>query len=248
MMQGGDPTGTGRGGESIWKDKFEDEFDSRLTHNARGVLSMANSGSNTNGSQFFITFKEVPHLNNKHTVFGSVVGGLETLNEVEHTQCDSRDRPAQDIRVLETTVFVNPFDTDLPAYLEQQKEKEEEEKQAKALKRKREVEDAEGGKDWFSNPAAAATMKTTAYKDGIGKYIAPPPAKALAIKDAGKGEGKGEGGAAIPAASAAVPASAAKAGGNDDGREEDLWANAVPVAKPKIQPKSTAKLNDFSGW
>ena len=61
-VQGGDPTGTGRGGQSMWGDKFEDEFDSRLTHDGRGVLSMANSGPNTNASQFFITFKSCKHL------------------------------------------------------------------------------------------------------------------------------------------------------------------------------------------
>ncbi|RLO07964.1 hypothetical protein DYB28_015164 [Aphanomyces astaci] len=70
MMQGGDPSGTGKGGESIWGAPFKDEFDSRLLHSNRGVLSMANSGSNSNNSQFFITFKECHYLDNKHSVFG----------------------------------------------------------------------------------------------------------------------------------------------------------------------------------
>ena len=70
MLQGGDPTGTGKGGESIWGGKFSDELRSENTHAARGTLSMANSGPNTNGSQFFMTYAKHPHLDNNYTVFG----------------------------------------------------------------------------------------------------------------------------------------------------------------------------------
>ncbi|KAL0142949.1 cyclophilin-like domain-containing protein [Mucor lusitanicus] len=70
MIQTGDPTGTGKGGNSIWGRKFNDEIRSTLKHNARGILSMANSGPNTNGSQFFITYAKHPHLDTKYTVFG----------------------------------------------------------------------------------------------------------------------------------------------------------------------------------
>ena len=70
MVQTGDPTGTGKGGTSIWNNKFEDEFCDDLRHNTRGAVSMANNGPNTNGSQFFITYAKHPHLDLKYTVFG----------------------------------------------------------------------------------------------------------------------------------------------------------------------------------
>jgi len=83
MIQGGDPTGTGMGGESIYGKPFEDEFSIALRHDSPGILSMANSGPNTNGSQFFITHSPQPHLNGKHTVFGKVVNGIEVVDEIE---------------------------------------------------------------------------------------------------------------------------------------------------------------------
>jgi peptidyl-prolyl cis-trans isomerase-like protein 2 len=93
MIQGGDPTGTGRGGESIWGKPFKDELNSKLVHSGRGVVSMANSGPHTNGSQFFILYKSANHLNFKHTVFGVVVGGLTTLAAMEKVPVDDSDRP-----------------------------------------------------------------------------------------------------------------------------------------------------------
>jgi peptidyl-prolyl cis-trans isomerase-like protein 2 len=74
MVQGGDPTGTGSGGQCIWGEKFKDEICDKLQHTGRGVVSMANSGPGTNGSQFFILYKSARHLDGKHSVFGTVVG------------------------------------------------------------------------------------------------------------------------------------------------------------------------------
>jgi peptidyl-prolyl cis-trans isomerase-like 1 len=79
MIQGGDPTGTGRGGSSIYGAKFEDEIVPSLKHDSKGVLSMANAGPGTNGSQFFITLGATSHLNGKHTVFGKVRQKLRTI-------------------------------------------------------------------------------------------------------------------------------------------------------------------------
>ena len=111
MIQGGDPTGTGTGGESAFSAvPFKDEFDTRLTHSSRGIVSMANSGPNTNGSQFFITFKETKHLDLKHTVFGRVVGGLAILDKMEKVDTDKRDRPVQDIEIIQAVVFSDPID------------------------------------------------------------------------------------------------------------------------------------------
>jgi peptidyl-prolyl cis-trans isomerase-like protein 2 len=108
MVQGGDPTGSGRGGKSAWGKPFRDEFSPKLSHAGRGVLSMANSGPNTNGSQFFITYKSCPHLDRKHTVFGRLVGGEATLAAMEAVGTDGQDRPKEAITITRVLVFADP--------------------------------------------------------------------------------------------------------------------------------------------
>lgn len=93
MIQGGDPTGTGSGGKSIWDKPFADEFSPSIKFDGPGVLAMANSGPNTNGSQFFITTVPCPWLNNRHTIFGKVVSGMDTIKKIEETQVGPQDRP-----------------------------------------------------------------------------------------------------------------------------------------------------------
>ncbi|QDP99895.1 peptidylprolyl isomerase [Lysinibacillus fusiformis] len=132
MIQGGDPTGTGMGGESIWGNSFEDEFSDEL-FNLRGALSMANAGPNTNGSQFFVVqmkhlpsdmlrqlqgagFPEeiieayaqnggTPWLDHKHTVFGHVVEGMDIIDKIAEVEKDGRDKPLEDVKIESITVF-----------------------------------------------------------------------------------------------------------------------------------------------
>jgi len=134
MIQGGDPTGTGMGGESIWGRSFEDEFDPAL-HNLRGALSMANAGPNTNGSQFFIVqasevpahllsqmaqmpeafpetavnaYKELggtPWLDFRHTVFGQVIEGMDVVDSIANVKVAAQDKPVNDV-IIETIEIV----------------------------------------------------------------------------------------------------------------------------------------------
>ena len=135
MIQGGDPTGTGCGGESIYGEKFEDEFSMEL-FNFRGALSMANAGPNTNGSQFFIVqadempysvdrlieggwpceaakkYGEVggtPHLDQRHSVFGQVYGGMDIVDKIANARVNGSDKPLEDIKILSIEVRNNPF-------------------------------------------------------------------------------------------------------------------------------------------
>jgi peptidylprolyl isomerase len=100
MIQGGDPTGTGRGGESVWGKPFEDECTPQVTFSKPGLLAMANAGPRTNGSQFFITTVPCPWLNGKHTIFGEVVKGMEVVTQIENVPVGPGDRPRTDVKIL----------------------------------------------------------------------------------------------------------------------------------------------------
>uniref|UniRef100_A0A8C3UYE0 Peptidylprolyl isomerase like 2 n=1 Tax=Catharus ustulatus TaxID=91951 RepID=A0A8C3UYE0_CATUS len=150
VIQGGDPTGTGTGGESYWGKPFKDEFKPNLSHTGRGVLIIC--------FFVFITFRSCAYLDKKHTVFGRVVGGFETLTAMENVESDPKtDRPKEEIRIETTTVFVDPYEeADAQVAAEREKFQQEEE----AAKIKAEVV-----------PPKKEVQTPKTYRQGIGKYI-----------------------------------------------------------------------------
>ncbi len=104
MIQSGDPTGTGAGGESCWKKNFEDEVIADVAFDKPGILAMANAGPNTNGSQFFITTAKTPWLNMNHTIFGEVVNGMDIVKKIENTQTDMSDRPTEVQKIIKAYI------------------------------------------------------------------------------------------------------------------------------------------------
>ncbi|KAI1857375.1 uncharacterized protein JN550_013255 [Neoarthrinium moseri] len=166
MLQGGDPSGTGRGGESIWGKNFADEFEGPNTHDARGVLSMANKGKNTNSSQFFITYRPVKHLDRKHTIFGKVVGGMDVLSKLEDVPTDGSDRPLNKIFIKDVVVYLDPFE-------EFQKSRRETERVAE---RNAEIQRRGGTEDdrttWTGKRIRQdGTVDRDGAGPGVGKYL-----------------------------------------------------------------------------
>ncbi|WWC59286.1 peptidyl-prolyl cis-trans isomerase-like 2 [Kwoniella dejecticola CBS 10117] len=198
MIQGGDPTGTGRGGQSFWGEPFRDEYNEKgaYKHDGRGVLSMANSGPRTNSSQFFITFRETEHLNGKHTVFGKLVGGEDVLDKIERVAVrPGGDRPAKDIVILGVNVLQDPFE----AYQEKLKARLARQDQSDEAIRKRQEMKEEREKDrttWLGtnlgekgeSKIQKEKRKLEQVSSGVGKYLAGTKPSVNA-----KGNGNGHG-------------------------------------------------------
>ena len=110
MFQAGAPAGaSAKTSTSIWMEPFEDEIRPALRHNARGIVSMANKGPGTNGSQFFICFAPAPHLDGKNTVFGRVIDGSGVLNSIEEIEIDGKNRPKEPFVIRNVTIHANPL-------------------------------------------------------------------------------------------------------------------------------------------
>lgn len=109
ILQGGDKTGTGKGGESIYGKFFPDEFVKELSHDKRGIVSMANSGPNTNNSQFFITYSKQIHLDGTYTIFGKVIDGFDTLEIIEKEPVGKKNKPINPILISNVTIHANPI-------------------------------------------------------------------------------------------------------------------------------------------
>lgn len=104
MVQTGDPTGTGRGGNSCWGEPFKDEVRADIAFEKPGVVAMANAGPHTNGSQFFITTAETPWLNMRHTIFGEVIAGYDTVEKLEKTQTNAMDKPLEEQKIIKAYI------------------------------------------------------------------------------------------------------------------------------------------------
>ncbi|XP_008057417.1 peptidyl-prolyl cis-trans isomerase CWC27 homolog [Carlito syrichta] len=136
IVQGGDPTGTGTGGESMYGAPFKDEFHSRLRFNRRGLVAMANAGSHDNGSQFFFTLGRADELNNKHTIFGKVTGDtIYNMLRLTEVDIDDEERPRNPHKIKSCEVLFNPFDDIIPREIKKPK-KEKPEEEVKKLKPK----------------------------------------------------------------------------------------------------------------
>ncbi|XP_028635457.1 RING-type E3 ubiquitin-protein ligase PPIL2 [Grammomys surdaster] len=171
VIQGGDPTGTGTGGESYWGKPFKDEFRPNLSHTGRGVLSMANSGPNTNKSQFFITFRSCAYLDKKHTIFGRVVGGFDTLTAMENVESDPKtDRPKEEVRICTTTVFVDPYE-EADAQIAQERKKTQHQVDPEAKVKVK------------MNQPQPGNQGPQTYRQGVGKYINPAATKRAAEEE-----------------------------------------------------------------
>ncbi|PPQ64756.1 hypothetical protein CVT26_002700 [Gymnopilus dilepis] len=172
MIQTGDPTGTGSGGESYWGTPFRDEYDLKnaARHDSRGVVAMANKGANTNGSQFYITFKATPHLDKKHTVFGKLVGGEDVLDALENIPVKpGTDRPAKTVRITEVIIYQDPFE-DYKARLSKKLAKRAEATNPEAAKKEEKKDDI----TWFGTKIGADSKSTSSGATGgigVGKYL-----------------------------------------------------------------------------
>ncbi|KAL0951346.1 hypothetical protein HGRIS_008050 [Hohenbuehelia grisea] len=170
MIQTGDPTGTGAGGESYWGTPFRDEHDLKgaAKHDSRGILAMANKGANTNGSQFYLTFKAAAHLDKKHTVFGKLVGGEDVLDTLEKLpRKEGTERPLKPVRITEVIIYQDPFDDYKKRLAKKLARKAEAERGGDKPAEKKQGDDI----NWFGVKVGESTPAPGAAGGGVGKYL-----------------------------------------------------------------------------
>jgi peptidyl-prolyl cis-trans isomerase-like protein 2 len=166
MLQGGDPTGTGKGGQSCWGKNFPDEFDGPNSHDARGIVSMANKGKDTNSSQFFILYRAAKHLDKKHTIFGKVVEGLDTLSRMENVEVSEKDkRPIDDLVMKEVIIFLDPFEE----WRKERSEKEAKDAEKEEIRRQGGAE--EDRVTWTGKRIRGDGTIEESTESGVGKYL-----------------------------------------------------------------------------
>ncbi|KAF8807702.1 cyclophilin-like protein [Phlegmacium glaucopus] len=170
MIQAGDPTGTGSGGESYWGTPFRDEHDLKgaAKHDSRGIVAMANKGANSNGSQFYLTFKAAAHLDKKHTVFGKLVGGEDVLDALEKLPVKpGTDRPSKMVRITEVVIYQDPFEDYKTRLAKKLAKRAEGDTHAPVEEKKDEV-------NWFGVKVGSDNSAFTLGEKGsggVGKYL-----------------------------------------------------------------------------
>ncbi|EIW64310.1 cyclophilin-like protein [Trametes versicolor FP-101664 SS1] len=169
MIQTGDPTGTGSGGQSCWGTPFRDEYDLRnaAKHDSRGVIAMANKGPSTNGSQFYIAFRPAAHLDKKHTVFGKLVGGEDVLDALESLPVKpGTERPAKQVKITEVVIYQDPFEE----YKQREQRKRERKAETHETRTKEAEEKAKDDVNWFGVKVGQQNANA-AVGGGVGKYL-----------------------------------------------------------------------------
>jgi len=174
MIQTGDPTGTGSGGQSHWGTPFRDEYELKgaAKHDSRGTLAMANKGAGTNTSQFYLTFRATPNLDRKHTVFGKLVGGEDVLDALEKIPLkDGTERPAKPIKIVSVEIYQDPFE-DYKARLARKLARQAETGAIGAEAKDGADAKAKDDVNWFGVKIGAdGQSKESSGAVGIGKYL-----------------------------------------------------------------------------